>query len=718
MKTSALVLAGLLAAAPLSRAAVPASAKCEDAVASAARRLFDARYKAFAKCETAEATGKPVTCTASEPSIAGLLLRARNTALKVIEGACPPAVLATARVGAPCAAPADAAALADCLADQVSGPRSDDLLATAYDAVGAVADRAMFVCQKAASKAARKHASTRQKTRAHCAARLAAGDVDLFGVCPDAKATATLDRFRDKALAAVEKKCPLAFAPEPDADVDFGEPCEAFEIGSYARGPGGLNALAPSTRLARCMTAASTVAADAVSAVALPLPEATTLFPQGVASGDTTPVSVVVWTRAVGTGDVTLEVATNAVFSPGSLVHSGLYTPDFGRDQVVKVDVDGLTPGTQYYYRFLQDGQSSRIGRVRTALLPSDVRPISFAFTGDSNAFFKPFTVLDHAAQDDPDLFLYVGDTIYGDDARSGSGVASTVPEYHAKYRENREDAPLRNLLARSGTVAMWDDHEVDNDFYGLGWPDPAQIVAGNQAFRDYMPVREDGGDPQRLYRSFRWGQAAEFFVLDVRQYRSPQAYVTEPACLSGGEPVVLPSGACSTEIANPARAYLGPAQIAWLQGALLGSTATFKFIVNGPLISSLLFLPYDRWEGYAAERQVMLDFVNAAPIPNVIFLSTDIHAAIVNRVPNPGPSGGDVLELVAGAIGMDPIYRELPASILSIVGALPTIFPTVEYYDLDRWNYLHATVTPAEAVFTYRDAAGTVLHTVTIPAE
>lgn len=61
------------------------------------------------------------------------------------------------------------------------------------------------------------------------------------------------------------------------------------------------------------------------------------------------------------------------------------------------------------------------------------------------------------------------------------------------------------------------------------------------------------------------------------------QAYVTEPACLSGGDPAVLPpGGACATEIANPARTYLGTTQKAWLKAGLVASTAKWKFVMNG----------------------------------------------------------------------------------------------------------------------------------------
>ena len=127
----------------------------------------------------------------------------------------------------------------------------------------------------------------------------------------------------------------------------------------------------------------------------------------------------------------------------------------------------------------------------------------------------------------DPDVWLYIGDTIYGDDPRSGSGVAITRADYHDKYEENRNDRALRDALAEVGFYAIWDDHEVTNDFWGTDPAIQTQMADGNQAFRDYMPIREDGGDPQQLYRSFRWGYVAEFFLIDDRQYRDPQAYLT-----------------------------------------------------------------------------------------------------------------------------------------------------------------------------------------------
>jgi phosphodiesterase/alkaline phosphatase D-like protein len=147
---------------------------------------------------------------------------------------------------------------------------------------------------------------------------------------------------------------------------------------------------------------------------------------------------------------------------------------------------------------------------------------------------------------------------------------------------------------------------------------------------------------------------------------------------------------------------------------------------MNGPLITNLLFLPYDRWEGYTAERNDLLEFIRNPDgnvmtndaVENVIFLSTDIHAAIYNPVvANPGPAGGNIQEIVAGAIGMDPIYRELPPSILPLVGSLPSIFPTIQFFDIDRRNYVHVDASTTQAAVTYRDNTGSVLKAFTLNA-
>ena len=64
---------------------------------------------------------------------------------------------------------------------------------------------------------------------------------------------------------------------------------------------------------------------------------------------------------------------------------------------------------------------------------------------------------------------------------------------------------------------------------------------------------------------------------------------------------------------------------------AIANSDARFKVIMNELPIQQYYILPYDRWEGYEAERQEMLSFLRDRGIKNTIFLTTDVHATLVN---------------------------------------------------------------------------------------
>jgi phosphodiesterase/alkaline phosphatase D-like protein len=713
--------------------------KCADAVAVQGRNFFKNHYKTISKCEENKAKGtllpsvncRPADGPVTDPTTDDKLTDARAKLDDKLTGKCTAVTIANVTVGEPCDQETLLADLLDCVADDAYGAIADNLIDTVFDATPELSTGEELNCQKTISKEAEKLARTHMTQRRACAKKLLSGKLDI---CPDTKATAKLDQALGKLQSKIGGKCSAA---QLAGDIDFGFPCDSYELTVFDRDGVTNNNLIPlDQRMVRCISAVAAGTGGTGADVGYPLPE-TSPFSFGVAAGDATDSAFIAWTRTDGAGTVTLEVATDAAFT--SIVHTdGSLTPDPAADNAVKTDVTGLSAATQYYYRFTQGGDTSRTGRIRTA--PASGGPITFAFTGDSNAFFKPYPVLEQITNADPDLWLYIGDTIYGDDTRSGTGVATVRADYHVKYKENRNDRALRDLMANVGTVTIWDDHEVTNDFAGKDPGVGAQMAEGNQAFRDYMPIREDGGDAEQLYRSFQWGDVAEFFLLDVRQYRDLQADVTEIECNEGEcdttadpcsidsdcdpfmlgqtcinvEPVLLPTdAACLAEIADPSREYLGATQLQWLKDGLDNSTATFKFVMNGPLISALDFLPYDRWEGYSSERQDLLDHVTNQGINNVIFLSTDIHAAIIND----SVEGTTVRELVAGAIGMDPIFRELPPTVEAIVGLLPSLFSSISYYDIDRFNIATVRVTSSDVTFEYRDGSGQVLKTEVIAA-
>jgi len=106
--------------------------------------------------------------------------------------------------------------------------------------------------------------------------------------------------------------------------------------------------------------------------------------------------------------------------------------------------------------------------------------------------------------------------------------------------------------------------------------------------------------------------------------------------------------------------------------------------------------------------------------IPNVVWLSTDLHGIVISaeRV-SVGPSQ-PVPEVVGGAIGMDPIFRELPPGIVPLLGTLPSLLTQITQFDIDRFNAALLTVAPgapATARVDFYDRSGAVIQSITFDA-
>ena len=149
------------------------------------------------------------------------------------------------------------------------------------------------------------------------------------------------------------------------------------------------------------------------------------LFPEGVASGDPEPDSVLLWTRrpyADGRRDGILlaEVAEDRAFS--RVVATARARVSASSDWTCRVLVGGLAPSRVYWYRFTDpEGFGSRVGRTLTAPAPDDPRSVRFSFVscqnvnqGAQNAYRRMIFEDERAAEEDRiDFVLHLGDFIY-----------------------------------------------------------------------------------------------------------------------------------------------------------------------------------------------------------------------------------------------------------------------------------------------------------------
>ena len=349
-----------------------------------------------------------------------------------------------------------------------------------------------------------------------------------------------------------------------------------------------------------------------------------------VSLGEVTDASAILWARAPAPGRVAARYAPSAG-EESAEPQLAEAEAEPARDQTVKLRLESLRAGTRYRYTVSQ-GTAVVEGEFVSAPAPGSAAPVRLSWSGDlgsrshcrhATAGYPIFRAL---AQHRPDFFLFVGDTIYADqicagaDRKPGADFrASTLPEFWAKHRYNRADPGVQAFFRQTAVYAIWDDHDVRNDFAG---PSEPLMPVGRQAFLDYFPIVPPAEEAGRLYRRIRWGSVLEVFILDTRQYRSR-----------------------NTDLDGPNKTMLGAEQKRWLLAAVTGSTATWKVVVTSVPLSIPTGRPVrDSWTnanffgfpepgaGFAFERDAVLEAFRRAGVRNLVFLTADAHHAEILR--------------------------------------------------------------------------------------
>ncbi len=378
-------------------------------------------------------------------------------------------------------------------------------------------------------------------------------------------------------------------------------------------------------------------------------------FTVGVASGEPASDGAVIWTRLApeplepGGGmpaekvAVSWEVAKDEAMKDVVKKGEALATPQLGHS--VHVELGGLEPDRWYWYRFRAGDATSPVGRLRTtpvdATTPDRLR---FAFASCQHYEQGLYTAYEHMAGDDLDLVVHLGDYIYENQGRdglvrkhAGSEIVS-LEDYRIRHAQYKTDPHLQRMHALCPWVVTWDDHEVDNNYAAdVSEKKDVDTVAllerranAYQAYYEMMPLRRRSlpqGPDMRLYRTIRFGQLAEFQVLDTRQYRSDQPNDDRRSPLN--------------EAALDRKAsMLGARQSGWLRARLIESPANWNVLAQQVMMGMVGFrasegdeaaYSMDQWPGYAHERMQLVKFLAERRVPNPVVLTGDIHCNWVN---------------------------------------------------------------------------------------
>jgi phosphodiesterase/alkaline phosphatase D-like protein len=112
--------------------------------------------------------------------------------------------------------------------------------------------------------------------------------------------------------------------------------------------------------------------------------------------------------------------------------------------------------------------------------------------------------------------------------------MAETLGEFRGNYVYNLMDEHIRAFNAEVAQFFQWDDHEVTNTWFPGGVIDDRNpryqqymvkshdllAVNAKRAFLEYLPLRLDPQDPERIYRAFNYGPSLDMFMIDERSWR------------------------------------------------------------------------------------------------------------------------------------------------------------------------------------------------------
>ena len=396
----------------------------------------------------------------------------------------------------------------------------------------------------------------------------------------------------------------------------------------------------------------------------------------GVSAGDVTNNSAIIWSRT--NAESTMHVVVMGDRVKKHVVKKVTTNNDFAG----KVKVEGLRANVEYEYKvWFTDAENKskgsagdvEKGKFRTAPNSNANQEIVFVWGGDlagqnvcrdSKEGFPVFKAINEIKMD---FFIGLGDMIYADGTCANIGrygnsqipgdfvKAADLKNYWAHWKYNKEDEGLKELLSSVAYYAVWDDHEVVNDFGPLHDTRSSEpytvgehlLPIGMHAMLNYNPIAEHAETPHRLYRNVRWGKQLEVFFLDNRQYRDAN---------SSKDDTVI------------SKTMLGREQLTWLKEKLSSSDATWKLIVSSVPISIPTGYPpsggRDGWANFDAgtdydnhlkgfESELMDIFKTLQKNKNnTVWITTDVHFAEVFRyTPFANDSSFHVYEFVTGPL-------------------------------------------------------------------
>ena len=233
-----------------------------------------------------------------------------------------------------------------------------------------------------------------------------------------------------------------------------------------------------------------------------------------------------------------------------------------------------------------------------------------------------PLPIFNNVVEHEPDLFVFLGDNIYGD-----TKVMDTL---RAKYARLGKKASFKNLKSQVPIIATWDDHDYGWNDIGKDYPYKEE---SKEIFLEFFEEPESSSrrDHPGIYHSYKYEYGEhqlQIILLDGRTFRDDlkpyDGEFDEDRRYSFYNNDYAPHTSTTPSL-------LGETQWKWLEEQLkvpadiriIGSGTQFSIEYNG----------YEAWANFPHERQRMLDLIKKTKASGVMFITGDVHYSEISKL-------------------------------------------------------------------------------------
>lgn len=254
--------------------------------------------------------------------------------------------------------------------------------------------------------------------------------------------------------------------------------------------------------------------------------------------------------------------------------------------------------------------------------------PISRIAFGSCCEQDKAQPIWNAIAETKPDLFLFIGDNIYGD--------TEDMKLLEQKYKTLGKISEFSKFRTQVPILATWDDHDYGINDGGDEYPKKEE---SKKLMLDFFsePDKSERRKRPGIYTSYVFGpegKRLQLVLLDLRWFRTPLIFDKDKGYLPNPDPKAT---------------IMGKAQWDWLSD-VLKEKADLRIIVS----STQFVSPdhqWEKWANFPNDKKRMIDLIDKLAIKNALFISGDMHYAELSAETSPG--GFKIYDLTASGMNL-----------------------------------------------------------------